>query len=255
MINEDVLRRIRDTGVKRFQISLDGLQDNHDRIRRRAGLYQRSVAAIQASVAAGIRTHVCFTVHRGNRDDLEPVVDLCAEWGVHLFNLSQFVPVGRGDRARDLTVPGWRDVIAVWQRKRREYAGRMIFASHLAQLALVDPDLACQPGFRGCQAGTGQAAVTATGDVLPCVVLPVPVGNVRRQRFAEIWNTSPLLRQLRARQGLHGLCGTCALRERCGGCRAVAWAYTGDCFAEDPRCWLVEAARHETHGIHAGARP
>ncbi len=245
LVTRRLLARVRDAGVTRFQVSLDGLEATHDRIRRRAGLFRRSVAAIADGIDSGLRTHVCFTAHRGNLAELEAVVDLAARLGVHLFNLSQFVPVGRGDRDRDLTVAQWREVIEVWQRKRDEYAGRMMFTSHLAQLALVDPQIAGQPGFRGCQAGTGQAAITADGDVLPCVVLPMPVGNIRRQRFMDIWNGSPVLTRMRLRQGLGGLCGSCAMRERCGGCRAVAWAYTGDCFAEDPRCWLVEAAHQE----------
>lgn len=248
MIKDKVLERLIGVGVQRLQMSLDGLEANHDRARRRAGLFQRTVAAIGASVASGLQTHVCFTAHRGNLSDLEPVIDLCAALGVHLFNLSQFVPVGRGQHVRDLTVREWRDVLSLWQRKRAQYAGRMAFASHLAQLALVDPGLACAQGFRGCQAGTGQGAITATGDVLPCVVLPTPVGNIREQRFADIWRNSPVLRRLRARETLGGLCGSCVLRERCGGCRAVAWAYSGDSFAEDPRCWLVDAARNQASG-------
>jgi radical SAM protein with 4Fe4S-binding SPASM domain len=244
-VTENMLSKIKDAGVQRFQISLDGLEATHDRIRGRSGLFRRSVAAIGASIGSGLRTHVCLTVHRGNLADLADVIDLCADMGVHLFNLSQFVPVGRGDRARDLTVREWRDVLSLWQRKRDEYAGRMAFASHLAQLVLADPDVSCQPGFRGCQAGTGQAAISATGDVWPCVVLPVPVGNIRERPFGEIWRTAPVLTALRSRQGLGGLCGSCALKERCGGCRAVAWAYTGDPLAEDPRCWLVDSAHSQ----------
>ncbi len=244
LVNDATLGRLVRARVQRLQISLDGLAANHDLIRRRSGLFARTVAAISASVASGLRTHVCFTVHRGNLADLEPVIDLCAGLGVHLFNLSQFVPVGRGERVRDLSVQAWRDVLALWARKRREYAGRMAFTSHLAQLALIDPQFAACRGFRGCQAGTGQGAITATGDVLPCVVLPTPVGNVRERSFAEIWTESPVLRRLRARENLRGLCGSCALRESCGGCRGVAWASTGDYLAEDPRCWLVDAARN-----------
>jgi radical SAM protein with 4Fe4S-binding SPASM domain len=245
-LTEGMLAGIRDAGVQRFQVSLDGLEATHDRIRRRSGLFRRSVAAISASVACGIRTHVCLTVHRGNLADLEGVIDLCAGLGVDLFNLSQFVPIGRGDQERDLSVGQWRDVLDLWGRKRGQYAGRMAFASHLAQLVLVDPQIACAPGFRGCQAGSGQGAITATGDVWPCVVLPVPVGNVRERSFAEIWRTAPVLAGLRSRRELGGLCGSCPLKERCGGCRAVAWAYTGDPFSEDPRCWLVANARAGT---------
>ena len=96
------------------------------------------------------------------------------------------------------------------------------------------------PGFVGCQAGRGQGCITANGDVLPCVLLPIPAGNIRDASFASIWSTSPLIRGLQDRTKLEGKCGSCAVRSRCGGCRAVAFARTGKLFAQDPRCWLPE---------------
>ena len=112
-------------------------------------------------------------------------------------------------------------------------------ATHLAQQILVDRQVTGMPGFIGCQAGIGQGCVTANGSVLPCVLLPVPVGNIREKPFVEIWTTSPVIQALQSRQSLQGACGSCFFKDRCGGCRAVALAKTGDYLATDERCWLA----------------
>jgi radical SAM protein with 4Fe4S-binding SPASM domain len=224
--------------LHRLQISIDGIEVTHDRARRWRGLYKKSERAIRLAIEAGLRTHVCFTAHRLNFTELETVIDQCAEWGVRGFNLSRFVPTGRGEKSLDLTPREWCDVMTTFEGKRQEYSRSMAFSTHLAQLILVDPSLECTSGFVGCQAGAGQGCIGPCGHVSPCVMLPIVVGNIRDQPLSEIWANSPVLRALRDRTRLADACLDCSLRSKCGGCRAVAYAYTGDYLAADPRCWL-----------------
>jgi len=79
----------------------------------------------------------------------------------------------------------------------------------------------------GCGAGRLYCSIEPTGDVQPCVFMPIRVGNIREQRFLDIWHTSPVLAEG---------CGSCGSRYICGGCRARAWAYFGDLTAPDPGC-------------------
>lgn len=241
-VNPAVADRLRSAGLHRLQISIDGVEATHDLARRWRGLYAKSVRAIQAGLEAGLRVHVCFTAHRLNHTELDRVIDHCAEWGVHAFNLSRFIPTGRGTRALDLTPSEWRDVTSVFERRRRELGTHMVFSTHLAQQVLANPALTCAPGFVGSQAGLGQACIGPEGGVSPCVMLPLIVGNIRERSFAEIWTQSPALDALRDRSLLEGRCGTCELRAKCGGCRGVAYAYTGSVLASDPRCWRDAAA-------------
>jgi radical SAM protein with 4Fe4S-binding SPASM domain len=55
-----------------------------------------------------------------------------------------------------------------------------------------------------------------------------------------MWQNAQLLHQFRARTGnVSGNCGGCQFLETCGGCRAVAYAYSGgDPLAGDPHCWI-----------------
>src|SRR3954470_11806798 len=89
---------------------------------------------------------------------------------------------------------------------------------------------------RGCLAGTSVCFISNEGAVYPCGYLPVSAGDTRVQRFADIWNDSPVFRDLRDPEALDGKCGACRYVALCGGCRARAYAATGSFLAEEPFC-------------------
>ena len=89
---------------------------------------------------------------------------------------------------------------------------------------------------RGCLAGTSVCFVSNEGAVYPCGYLPVSAGDTREQAFADIWNGSPVFRDLRDPAALEGKCGACRFEALCGGCRARAYAATGSFLAEEPFC-------------------
>ncbi len=89
---------------------------------------------------------------------------------------------------------------------------------------------------KGCLAGTGVCFISHQGEVYPCGYLPVLAGDLRRQSFAEIWENSHVFEQLRDTNNLKGKCGRCEFRNICMGCRARAFAATGDFLAEEPFC-------------------
>src|SRR5262249_24914354 len=80
---------------------------------------------------------------------------------------------------------------------------------------------------RGCLAGASVCFISNEGAVYPCGYLPVSAGDTRVQRFEDIWNDSPVFRDLRDPAALAGKCGVCRYRPLCGGCRARAYAATG----------------------------
>jgi hypothetical protein len=65
--------------------------------------------------------------------------------------------------------------------------------------------------------------------------MPLAAGDLRRQSFGEVWRDSALFARLREGT-LGGKCGRCEFREVCGGCRARAFADSGDVLAADRSC-------------------
>jgi radical SAM protein with 4Fe4S-binding SPASM domain len=88
----------------------------------------------------------------------------------------------------------------------------------------------------GCGAGRCYCAIQPNGDVTPCVYMPsLRVGNLKTTPFRQIWNCE-LFELLSDRENRTDHCAVCGDRAYCGGCRARAYAYTGDLRAGDPGC-------------------
>ena len=78
-----------------------------------------------------------------------------------------------------------------------------------------------------CPCGLQYCRITPEGKLTPCPYSPAVAGDLRTQRFADVWRDSPVFTALRGGL-LEGKCGRCEYREICGGCRARAYAQTGD---------------------------
>ena len=89
---------------------------------------------------------------------------------------------------------------------------------------------------KGCLAGTGVCFISHQGEVFPCGYLPVMAGSLKQQSFADIWRNAPVFEALRDTGNLKGKCGCCEFRNVCMGCRARAFAATGDFLDEEPFC-------------------
>jgi radical SAM protein with 4Fe4S-binding SPASM domain len=90
----------------------------------------------------------------------------------------------------------------------------------------------------GCMGGKGFAFISHTGIVQICGFLDVPCGDLRATGydFRGIWRDSAMLKEIRLTDAYRGKCGRCEYRHVCGGCRARAYAATGDYLASEPLC-------------------
>lgn len=80
--------------------------------------------------------------------------------------------------------------------------------------------------------------VNSQGNVMPCVGVPLPVGNIRQHSLKDIIADSEVIDKLRNFKGnIKGPCSQCEKAEACYGCRGAAFNLTGDYLASDPLCW------------------
>jgi radical SAM protein with 4Fe4S-binding SPASM domain len=75
-----------------------------------------------------------------------------------------------------------------------------------------------------CSAGHSAAYISPYGEVFPCVQFPYLTGNVRTQRFADIWRDSPQLAEVRAIRvsDVQG-CSSCVHGSSCSRCPGLAY--------------------------------
>lgn len=156
IVNSRMAEKLKSVGVHHVQISLDSINSElYDEFRGIKGLWNRAVNAVELLQQENISVNICMTPNRTNWLELEEMIDWCAEKNISCFNMSQFVPTGNGTTELDLLSLEWKQVLKIWERKRREYEGKMAFTAHEAQLALVSDYVRKLKGFTGCQAGKG----------------------------------------------------------------------------------------------------
>ena len=253
LLDRDAVRRLRDLGVSRLAISLDGPDAaTHDAFRRVAGSFEHTLRACGHARDLGLPLQVNTTLSPHNLHLVEPMAGLAESLGAVLWSVFFVVPVGRANPDQEL--PAARFEEAFGQLHRVLARGRLDvktteaphFRRYLAQRggAGKGPGPDALPRARaGVGDGRGFVFISHTGDVYPSGFLPLRAGNVRRTGLAELYRESTLFRALRRPDGFKGKCGRCEFRHLCGGSRARAWAATGDFLESDPACSYQPKAR------------
>ena len=258
MLTPEICARLKAANVNYVEVSLDSLDPKeHDQFRGMKGAWARTVQGIRNSVAAGLRTGMacCFT--HETVDSADDLVKFAIDLGCNTFSHFNFIPVGRGREivASDLT-PGQREVL-LQKLQRHLDESKIIMVSTAPQFGRACILYGAEEGLfatghagrgpgkktmvlsryiGGCGTGRCYCAIQPNGIITPCVYIPrVKVGDLRRQTLAQIWD-NPLFATLSDREDRGDHCGVCDYRHYCGGCRARAFAYTGDMQAGDPGC-------------------
>jgi radical SAM protein with 4Fe4S-binding SPASM domain len=93
-----------------------------------------------------------------------------------------------------------------------------------------------------CSAGHNSCYISPYGDVYPCVQMPLGAGNLRRERFLDIWTGSREFSRVRAiRESELTICSSCSIREHCERCPGLALMEGGDLLgAYERACELAE---------------
>jgi radical SAM protein with 4Fe4S-binding SPASM domain len=109
-----------------------------------------------------------------------------------------------------------------------------LFRGPLADLAPKGRHAVDEAAFP-CNCARGNCAISARGDVQPCISVPWSAGNVRRQPFAEIWRSSPVFQQIRGlRLSDYPGCGPCPDKAFCSRDRGAAFNASGRYTGNDP---------------------
>ncbi|MCJ7737781.1 MAG: radical SAM protein [Anaerolineae bacterium] len=274
LITPEVVQRLKDSGIRRVSVSIDGSTDErHDAVRGTPGAFESAMEGLAACREGGLDFQLNTTVMRQTRNDLAAIGDLAVTIGSVAWHIFMLVPTGRGKIDDEVSPQEYEAILhEIYEMTCSSpipirvtcgpHFQRVVAQNRTAdrgQPNLVRPRQAEHPAghpaghpgghpggldrtTRGCLAGDGYCFVSYRGDVMPCGYFPVVAGNVNEQSLQEIYNESSLFRELRQLDQLGGKCGVCEFLRVCGGCRARAYSVTGDYMAEEPYCVHVPRA-------------
>lgn len=232
------------------QISLDGGSAPVNDAIRGKGVFEKALSGVRTLIGNNIKVNLMFTLQRKNVADLPLIIDLAETEGINALTIERFVPTGRGsDIADNALTP---EEIRMAFEYVSDRANKVIDSGGVSAITRSRPlwillnhydsannnqeDRAPIGGI--CSAGLDGLCILPDATVLACRRLPIPIGDLKQDTIEKIWFTSNLLWEIREKQNLKGKCSSCELLYNCGGCRAIAYAMTGDYLESDPQCWI-----------------
>lgn len=130
--------------------------------------FHRAVNAIEMLVAEGVPTTIFFNVTRLNYQESHAMQQLAKRLGAELL-------------CNVLIIPTFDRRLHPIDYRAPDEGVRQVF-----EMGLMTPRRT------RCSAGKSRAKITALGDVTPCEIVNIVVGNIRQQLFEEIWRSKQL---------------------------------------------------------------
>ena len=218
MIREKEADLMRELGVQEVRISIYSHRaEVHDAITKLPGSLRRSLAAIRLLKSRGLTVAIANVLMRHNLRDYIGVKRLAEELGVPVITDPTITP--KMDRDRSVLQLGIRDAQLKDAVHDPELVGDVDEYCALPG-AVSGAELDSLP----CSAGHSYCYISPYGDVYPCVQFPLPCGNVREQKFLDIWRNSTQMNEVRSiRTRDLPTCSACTHSATCTRCPGLAF--------------------------------
>jgi radical SAM protein with 4Fe4S-binding SPASM domain len=265
LISPEVAKKLREIGFAYVGISLDGIGETHDKFRGKSGAFERAVRAFGNCKAQGQKVGLRLTLTRNTVSDLDRILDFINAENIERVCFYHLVYSGRGANLHLLEPAETRaaldkimDRVEAWHAQGRTKEVLTVDQPAdgpylLQRLAARDPErhqkaleLIRWNGGGNHSSGVGIANIDTQGNVHPDQFWQDhTLGNVKEQRFSQIWSRADdsILQGLRTRpRPVTGRCAQCQHLDLCGGgFRVRAWQKFGDPWREDPGCYLSDS--------------
>jgi radical SAM protein with 4Fe4S-binding SPASM domain len=218
MIRQKEARRMRELGVEQVQLSVYSHRPEvHDAITKLPGSLERTLQAVKLLKSQGLKVAIANVLMAANFFDNAGVIALAKSLGVSYTLDPTITPKIDGDTSiLGLRAPG---------SELRNIFRNPDVVGNVEEFCAPPP----APGediMEGypCSAGHTACYISPYGDVFPCVQFPLPSGNVRRQKFLDIWWGSQQLKEVRSIRARDlSTCPSCAHIGTCSRCPGLAY--------------------------------
>lgn len=238
LVNREAIKILKLFKISSYQISIEGLEKNNDKIRG-SGNFKKAFEAINTLIKEGIDCIVSLTITKENVHDVIPLANLLAKLGVRVFWVRRLVPLGQGIRLIE-TLLEPLELLEIY--KKIEKTNQKFLKKGF--ITMIPPG--CDNAFlwenttarECCAVMRGEAfTLLPSGDVLPCRRLPIKIGNIYENSFWEIYY-SEKMKEIRDLRNAPEFCiRNCEKFIKClGGAKCVTYAYSRRMNIPDIQC-------------------
>ena len=214
LINRDNITFLKEIKPWDVEISLLGAEpETHDGITGVAGSFEKTVDAIKLLVEANIFVTTKTVLMKSNVSEYGRIKSLAKELGAHSKISTGILPRFDGSTEPQEQAITWDD---------RKLFLKTDIPDKAFLMRIEDDDTS----LLTCKAGKCFACISPFGDVCPCVILPLKLGNIREKSFKQIWHDpdNAILNELRSLNASDlDKCFACSMKNICNRCTGSAY--------------------------------
>ena len=229
LIDKCTIQKMKQSGMKTISISLDGMEETHNRLRKIENGFQKTVQAIKDLKQAAFLNQIEVTtvVNHYNIEQLEEMYSMIKSFGIDSWRVAVADSIGRAKENQELLLGKreFQQYCTFLDRHRFDTELRIITScSHY--LGKNDNKYRANPF--SCETGKSVASILANGDIFVCPNVErrkeLIQGNVQKDNFVEVWeNKFEFFRSETRCQSKK--CKTCKDWESCRGDSLHTWNF------------------------------
>lgn len=259
LVTEQMVKTAEANGVETISISLDGVKNTHDAIRKK-GSYDKVISAFQVLNKMNHVSGANTTITKQNIEELEAIKEILLAHQVDLWQIQIGLPMGNLSKNRGIVIePDSVDYLLAFSYKTTLEGQIKVFPADCLGYFTRKETIVRQMSvgsttpvvWQGCNAGKRSFGLLHNGDVLGCTSIREKAfieGNVRQRSLKDIWNDPRSFKWAREmkKSDLAGDCKTCRYGDIClGGCPNTRLTLNGSIYTENEYC-AYHLAMHET---------
>jgi radical SAM protein with 4Fe4S-binding SPASM domain len=240
-ITEKLAEKMRAAGIAQCSVSVDGMEQTHDRLRGRTGSWKACFRTLENLNRAGIVATCNTQINRLSAPELFEIYEAIRAARIKAWQIQLTVPMGNAADNWEILLQPFEllDLYPKLAELALQAKKDGIFLLPGNNIGYFGPYERLLRGgeawsfWNGCGAGLNTLGIEADGAIKGCPSLPTHPytgGNIREKRLREIVETSEELNINRKGDTEHlwGFCRTCRYAELCrGGCSWTAHTFFG----------------------------
>ena len=239
-LTDNSAKRLKELGCDTYQVSIDGMKETHDKIRK-PGSFDATIEAICTLNNAKISSHVMMTVSKMNYLEVTDVIRFLVTIPVRGFAFARYCPTPLDRGLTNIPPQEYKEFLSnVWNVYSELAHGETKFflKDHLWTPFLYEKGLFQKKEedivYGGCSCAIRHISVLANGDVYACRRFSSRIGNALKDSFKDLFFGKEI-EQYRDLEKME--CYSCELFNYCRGCPAVSYGTYGSFYKKDPQCW------------------
>lgn len=241
-LNEERIRQAAEAGIQAIGVSVDGLEDLHDRLRGVKGSFAAAFEALRLLRKYGVASSVNTQITSQVLPELRELHELFIEAGAKNWQVQLTVAMGRAADNPELLLQPYQllEVMPLLAELFWTGVERGMLLQPGNNIGYFGPYESVWRGngddrvhWSSCNAGENTMGIEADGTIKGCPSLPTvgySGGNVRDLTLEDIWRNTPELNfnLTRADEELWGYCQGCYYADSCkGGCTWLSHSLFG----------------------------